>query len=55
MPRSRILLLACSLLLLTSAVALAQTRFVQVEPGTPSYDPLAPESADKSTQKNPRP
>jgi hypothetical protein len=41
--------------LLTSSAALAQTRFVQVEPGTPAYDPLAPESTDKSKQKTPRP
>jgi len=55
-PRSRISVLACSFLLLTPAAAFAQMqRFAQVEPGTPAYDPLAPESADQSKQKNPRP
>jgi hypothetical protein len=44
------------LLLLTPAMAFAQTqRFAQVAPGTQAYDPLAPESTDKSKQKTPRP
>lgn len=56
MPRSRIPALACSLLLLAPPAALAQAqRFAQAEPGTSSYDPLAPESTDKSKQKTPRP
>jgi hypothetical protein len=55
-PRSRIPVLACSLLLLAPSAALAQMqRFAQAEPGTLSYDPLAPESTDKSKQKTPRP
>ena len=55
-PRSRIPVLACSLLLLVPPAAFAQAqRFAQAEPGTLSYDPLAPESADKSKQTTPRP
>jgi hypothetical protein len=53
-PRSRIQILACSLLLLAPMTALAQ-RVVQFDPGTQSYDPLAPDATDRSSQKKPRP
>jgi hypothetical protein len=54
--RFRIPVLACSLLLLAPSAALAQMqRFAQAAPGTAIYDPLAPESTDKSKQKTPRP
>jgi hypothetical protein len=54
--RSRIPVLACSLLLLAPTIALAQMqRVAQSESGTSSYDPLAPDATDDSTQKKPRP
>jgi hypothetical protein len=54
--RSRIPVLACSLLLLAPTIAFAQMqRLAQADVGTQSYDPLAPDATDDSTQKKPRP
>jgi hypothetical protein len=54
-PRFRIPVLACSLALLAPTAVLAQTRVTQAGPDVYGYDPLAPEAADQSGKKKPRP